>query len=96
MRDANLNDFEFNIRGHTWQVCFVTRRQMPKRIWGLCLRDKKKILVRKDLSRKNVLDTLIHEVRHAQHEVMFEAEEYIDWTSTNIAEAIEKSGLLGL
>lgn len=76
------------IRGNEWKVKLVTRRDMPRNHWGDCDWDKRVIRVRRDLSPKNFLDTLIHEVRHAQHEICYEAENYISWTSTNLAEII--------
>ena len=91
-----MNPVEIEISGEQWSIEFHTRRTMPKNTWGDCHREKKRIRVRKDLSPKNVLDTLIHEVRHAQHPVMFEAEEFIDSTSTEIAEAIIRSGCIEL
>jgi len=88
------NDCELKLGSETWQLRFVTKGQLPKNWWGRCRPDKKLIEVRYDLSRKNVLDVLIHEMRHAQHPVMFEAETFIDETSTQLAEGIIKTGLL--
>ena len=77
---------------HTWTIQFTTRRQMPKKTWGDCNRKLRRIRVRVDLSEQNMLDTLIHEIRHAQHPVMFEAEEFISDTSTEIAVALIATG----
>jgi Zn-dependent peptidase ImmA (M78 family) len=89
-----MRSFEITLGGETWTVRWVTRKQMPKNDWGHCFWDEKLILVRKDLSLQNRLDTLIHELRHAQHKVMFEAEEFIDSTSTELAIGILASGIL--
>lgn len=68
---------------------------MPKkRTWGLCCWDDRTIYVRRDLSYRNVLDTLIHEMRHAQHPVMFEAAEWIDTTSTELADGLIYTGVV--
>ncbi len=75
-----------------WEVLFATRSQMPKATWGDCNRKKKRLRVRTDLSDLNFLDTMIHEIRHAQHPVMFEAEEFISDTSTEIARILLESG----
>ena len=74
--------------GETWSLIFTTRRNMPRKTWGDCDRRKRVIRVRRDLSPQNTLDTLIHELRHAQHPIMFEAEEFIDHTSTELAVAL--------
>lgn len=74
---------------------FVTRRQIQKDRWGDCHWQTRTIRVRRDLSLRNVLDTLIHEMRHAQHPVMFEAEGFIDSTSTELAEGLLRSGIVG-
>ena len=83
-----MKSFTIKISDNEWTVHLVTIKDMPKKTWGDCNYDKRIIRVRKDLSRKNFLDTLIHEVRHAQHPVLFEAEHFIDTTSTEIAAAI--------
>lgn len=83
--------FEVTLGGEQWTLVFTTRRTMPKKTWGDCDRFARRIRVRRDLSPKNFLDTLIHELRHAQHPVMFEAEEFINSTSTEIAEALIKT-----
>ena len=88
-----MQDATVKLGGLEWQIRFVTKRQMPRKTWGDCNRVKKVIRVRKDLSPKNVLDTLIHEMRHAQHPVMFEAEEFINETSTEIADGLVKTGM---
>ena len=68
---------------------------MPRRkVWGLCVWDERTIYVRRDLSYRNVLDTLIHEMRHAQHPVAFEAEEWIDTTSTELADGLIYTGVV--
>jgi len=89
------NTFKLMITDVEWEIQLTTLKTMPKKTWGDCDRDQKIIRVRKDLSRKNFLDTLIHEIRHAQHPIMFEAEEFINKTSTEIAKAIVKADNLG-
>jgi len=75
-----------------WMVQFEGKQKMPKKTWGDCDREKRLIRVRQDLCEVNFLDTLIHELRHAQHPVMFEAEEFISDTSTELAIALLATG----
>ena len=83
-----VRELEVKIGGEPWTLRFVSRREICKKTWGICDRHNKVILVREDLSDQNLLDTLIHEIRHAQHPILFEAEEFIDSTSTEIARII--------
>jgi hypothetical protein len=75
-----------------WAVSFETKRQMPQKTWGICNRKTRILRVRQDLCEVNFLDTLIHELRHAQHPVLFEAEEFISDTSTELAIALLATG----
>lgn len=75
-----------------WMVEFCNKAQMPKMTWGVCNRKENIIRVRQDLCEVNFLDTLIHEIRHAQHPVLFEAEEFISDTSTELAQALLATG----
>ena len=75
-----------------WTVRFENKRQMPQKTWGVCNRKTRLIRCREDLCEVNFLDTLIHELRHAQHPVMFEAEEFISDTSTELAIALLATG----
>jgi|DEB0MinimDraft_6_1074348.scaffolds.fasta_scaffold56524_2 hypothetical protein len=81
-----------NAQKYKWKIEFCSRTNMPKMTWGVCNRDKKLIRVRQDLCELNFLDTLIHEIRHAQHPVLFEAEEFISDTSTELAAALLATG----
>jgi len=75
-----------------WTVRFEKKSQMPQKTWGVCNRKTHIIRCREDLCEVNFLDTLIHELRHAQHPVMFEAEEFISDTSTELAIALLATG----
>lgn len=90
------DELTVTINGQIWQVQFVTRRHMKRKHYGDCDWDHKVIRVRKDVSPLNVLDTLIHEVRHAQHPVLYEAEEFITTTSTELAKVIAASGIVDI
>lgn len=81
--------------GEEWEVRFVRRKDLPKGWLGSCDRSTKIIRVRKDLCYRTILDTLIHEMRHAQHPVLFEAEEFITGTSTELAIGLIATGLAG-
>jgi hypothetical protein len=91
-------DTELILGGQLWTVEFLRRNTMPmlngRKAVGLCYWDDKRILVRKDLCPLTVVDTLIHEMRHGQHEVLFEAESYIEWTSTELAQGLIKTGII--
>tara|TARA_R100001086_G_C11758239_1_gene237336 strand:+ start:441 stop:737 length:297 start_codon:yes stop_codon:yes gene_type:complete len=92
---TDLHDSTVILGKQPWDIRFVTRRQMPRKsCWGLCKWNDRTILVRRDLCAKNVLDTLLHEMRHGQHEIMFEAESFIDLTSTELAEGLIKTGVV--
>lgn len=84
------------LRDQWWKIEFHTRRSMPRGVWGDCNIKTNVIRVRRDLSPKNFVDTLIHEVRHAQHPVLFEAEAFISDTSTEIAEALIAAGAVSV
>lgn len=86
------HEIQVKIRGEDWTIRFVTRRQIESDRWGDCDLELKLIRVRRDVSAKNMLDVLIHEIRHAQHPVLFEAEEFITSTSTEMAEILMATG----
>lgn len=88
-----MTELAVTLGGERWLLRLVNRRQMPSRTWGDCNRATKVIRVRYDLSDRNFLDTLIHELRHAQHPIMFEAEEFITDTSTEIAAVLTAVGV---
>jgi len=92
MKRLELETIQVTIRGQPWEIRFVGRKDMPRATWGDCNRESRVLRVRKDLSPVNFTDTLIHEIRHAQHDVLFEAEEFIDSTSTEIAEILIATG----
>lgn len=91
-----MQDAAVTLGGVEWHIKFVRRNHpaMRGKKWGLCDWTNKIIYVRKDLSRRNVLDTLLHEMRHSQHEVIFEAESYVNWTSTELADGLIATGIV--
>lgn len=90
MRDAVVP-----LGGRDWNIRFVRRKDLPSpRYMGLCNRESLELLIYKRLPQFDLLDTLIHECRHAQNRVLFEAEEFIDETSTELARAILKTRVL--
>jgi hypothetical protein len=50
-------------------------------------------LVRYDQSPKDIVDTLIHECQHALSEIHFAAEAWIDQTSTELADVLDRLGV---
>lgn len=89
-----MQDCTVKLGGQEWEVIFVTKRQMPKKTWGICKWEERKIYIRKDLSHKNILDTAIHEFRHGLHPLLFCAEQWVDHTSTELADALIKCGVV--
>ena len=90
-----MKDSTSILGGQKWSIKFVNRYQLPSRKhMGVCEWDSKTILIYKRLPEFERIDTLIHECRHAQNPVLFEAEEFIDWTSTELARAILKTRIL--
>jgi hypothetical protein len=82
--------------GDIWTVEFVRKKDLARDTLGECCWGKRRIRVRKDLCAATILDTLIHEMRHAQHPVMFEAESFIDRTSTELAKGLIKTGIVNV
>jgi hypothetical protein len=80
-----------NINGDQWEVHFTTRKQMPAKTWGDCCHHRKRIRVRRDLSERNTLDTLVHELRHAIEPFLDEA--FVDLSSTVLADALMACGV---
>ena len=88
-------DFDCTLAGQVWRVHFV-RRNHPKvgKNYGMCYWDDRDIFVRYDVSEKSFIDTLIHELRHGLSRADFCAEEWITDTSTEIAVALIKAGIV--
>jgi hypothetical protein len=78
--------------GREWRIEFVTRSRLPRDL-GACYWDKRLILVRYDQSPKDIVDTLIHECQHALSEIHFAAEAWIDQTSTELADVLDRLGV---
>ncbi len=90
--------FDCVLAGQTWHVEFRNYRQMQRDPltrgnWGICDWDSKRIFVRYDLSERNFVDTLLHELRHSLSHQDYCAEDWIAQTSTEIAKAMEIAGV---
>jgi len=88
-----MESVKTKINGCEWTISLLTYRQwnaarLPKKTWGVCNRDTKTISVRVDLSKQTFLDTLLHELIHAQNKLLFEAEETVTRMGTDIARAL--------
>lgn len=83
-----------DMNGKVWTVNFTTRQTMPKKTYGTCDRVARVIKVRKDLSDITVLDTLLHELLHANNEILFEAEEFVTALATSLAKSLLQSGMV--
>ena len=86
---------QVKLNNETWDVQFTTKKHMPRKTWGLCRNTTKTILVRKDLSTRWMLDTLIHELLHASNFKTF-SEEWVEETASEIAKAILKCDCLSV
>ncbi len=92
-----METIKTQINGNQWTIYLLTRRQwkreqLPEETWGWCDRFAKTIHVRRDLSKETVLDTLVHELIHAENELLFEAEEVVTRMGTDIAKALLATG----
>lgn len=88
-----MESVKTKINGLEWEIQLLTYRQwkskkLPAKTWGVCNRDSRTIYVRVDLSKQTFLDTLLHELIHAQNELLFEAEETVTRMGTDIARAL--------
>lgn len=86
-----MQDFKTELGNETWSIRFTTKKECGGH-WGTCDRATKTIRIYQKLDGINLLDTLIHEMRHAQHPIPYEAEEFINQTSTELAEALDLAG----
>lgn len=59
----------------------------------MCYWTEKEIYVRYDLSEKNYIDVLAHELLHANCHLTFVAEEWVTYTATEMATAMLQAGI---
>lgn len=78
-----------------WEVHFVSKKEMPKSLWGDCCARKRRIRVRHDLSTKNFVDTFLHELLHAANWQTF-SEEFVAETASEMARALVECGMLSI
>lgn len=80
------------IRDRTWRVRFMPARYMGKD-WGRCYHPAGRhplIEIRRSLRGRNLIDTIIHELLHAQHPEM--TEEAVDATACMVAKCLYAAG----
>jgi hypothetical protein len=80
------------IRDRVWRVRFMPARHMGND-WGRCYHPSRRnplIEVRRSLRGRNLIDTIIHELLHAQHPEM--TEEAVDTTACMVARALYAAG----
>ena len=92
-----MSDFPDEIKNiklgdKTWRLEFVSARDLPKKCWGDCCPDKRRMRVRtaESLSDQHWLDTAIHEQLHAALWPI--SEEWVAATATEIAKVLLASG----
>jgi hypothetical protein len=86
------SDFRTKINGRTWRVQFVEARAMGKD-WGRCPHPPGRhptLEIRRSLKGINMLDTLVHEVLHAQRVEL--DEQAVEETGSAIAKALWRAG----
>lgn len=86
------NKIKLNINNKTWTVKFVSPKYLPES-YGECddayeNTKSPQIWVRNDLSKKDTIDTLVHEVLHAVRPEL--CEEAVDYTASVICEVLHK------
>lgn len=80
------------IRDRVWRVRFMPAKSMGKD-WGRCYTPAGRhplIEVRRSLRGRNLIDTIVHELLHAQHPEM--TEEAVDATACMIARGLYAAG----
>ena len=87
-REYMPKEVKIQIAGNEWTIKFTSAASMPRKTWGDCDWKLKEIRVRDDLGAENFLDTIVHEVIHAQDERLFEAEDHVTARATEIAKAL--------
>ena len=80
----------------TWVLEFVQAKDLPKKCWGDCCPDKRRMRVRtaESLSDQHWLDTFIHEQLHAALWPI--SEEWVAATATEIAKTLLASGRINV
>ena len=89
-----MQDTRVILGGIPWDIKFVNKKDLPRDTLGLCDWDKRLIRVYKRLPRELLVDTLLHEMRHAQHRITYEAEEFINTTSSELARGLIATGVV--
>lgn len=87
------DDFKTTLGGEAWDVRFVRRCDIPKDRLGDCNWDRKRIRVRFDLDEQMFMDVFVHECRHAMSLQDYHSEEWVELTSSELAEALKKAGI---
>jgi hypothetical protein len=88
---------KLKINNKDWIIKLVDAKYLPES-YGECddaydvSNNTPQIWIRNDLSKKDTLDTLVHEVLHASRPEL--CEEAVDYTASLICKAIEKMEIL--
>lgn len=88
-----MKDFRIKINKKNWQVRFVNSKQISRDSWGECDYPNvkyPKIYIYKNQTKRNVVNTLIHEVLHAVRPEL--CEEAITQTADVLERALNKMG----
>lgn len=88
-----MKDFKIKINKKNWQVRFVNSKQISRHSWGECDYPNvkyPKINIYKNQTKRNVVNTLIHEVLHAVRPEL--CEEAITETADILERALNKMG----
>lgn len=87
------DDFTTELGGVPWRVKFVRRCDIQKDRFGDCHWGRKVIRVRFDLDEQMFMDVFVHECRHAMSLQDYHSEEWVELTSTELADAMCKAGI---
>lgn len=88
-----MKDFKIKINKKNWQVCFVNSKGISRNAWGECDYPNvkyPKIYIYKNQTKRNVVNTLIHEVLHAVRPEL--CEEAITQTADVLERSLNKMG----
>jgi Zn-dependent peptidase ImmA (M78 family) len=88
-----MKDFNIKINKKNWQIRFVNSKGISRDSWGECDYPNKrypKIVIYKNQTKRNLVNTLIHEILHAVRPEL--CEEAITETADIVEKALNKAG----
>ena len=83
------NELRARIGGKSWRVRFLRAREVGARD-GICIESPHVMKIRRTLSGRKLLETVVHEMLHAEHWQI--DEEYVERTAADIARLLWRLG----